>query len=368
MARFILWVILPLVCIELLMVVLDPYLFKGIYQYDSDLGFRIRSYARNSDGTLTNQFGFNDQDYPLQKAPGTLRFLMVGDSFGWTGGRDGNYTALLEQKFERHYGHHKIDVINAGYPRTHTGEQLAMLKKYGLQYNPDLVVLGFFVGNDFIDADPTRKRIIVNGLYTDIKSSEEYKILGYPIIPQSRLLLFVKQKYRIYTELSQAERERGDRPGQQAAFSEETFLLVEGKRLEFFNISAARQGRFQPNIDYILQSISEMEALLRARNIGLVVAIYPDEFQVNENLLKTIFERFKFRPDDYDLNLAQNLLKSHLQSKGIPFIDMSDRFRAEAKRQELYLWRNTHWNTAGRQLAADILFEELLRQAETQNP
>lgn len=152
--RVVLWVILPLVCVEFLMVALDPYLFKGFYEYDPDLGFRVRS-----------------------------RLLVLGDSFGWAGGRDGNYTAQLERLFERRDGRHRIDVINACYPGTHPGEQLALLKKFGLQYDPDAVMLGFFVGNDFLKAVPGRKKIIVNGLYVYVNRNEEYKFLGYPIIP-----------------------------------------------------------------------------------------------------------------------------------------------------------------------------------------
>ena len=93
--------------------------------------FRVRAHFPNDEGTLTNQFGFNDRDYPLRKPEGTFRILVVGDSFSWAGGLEGNYTALLERMFERRDGAHKIDIVNTGYPGTHTGEQLIMLKKYG---------------------------------------------------------------------------------------------------------------------------------------------------------------------------------------------------------------------------------------------
>src|SRR5215813_15452488 len=171
--RIFLWLILPLICVELLMIVLEPYLFKGLYEYDPDLGFRVRAYYPVDQGTVTNKFGFNDRDYPLQKTPGVYRILVVGDSFGWAGGQEGNYAALLERQLDNHYGYHRIDIINAGYPMTHTAEQLVMLKKYGLQYHPDLVILGFFVGNDFIDGNPNRKRIVVNDLYIDIDKRRE---------------------------------------------------------------------------------------------------------------------------------------------------------------------------------------------------
>jgi len=369
--RIFLWLILPLICVEILMILLESYLFKGLYKYDPDLGFRVRAYYPIGGGSLTNKFGFNDQDYPLQKSQGIFRILVVGDSFSWAGGREGNYTALLERRLESYYGYHRIDVINAGYPMTHTAEQLAMLKKYGLQYNPDLIILGFFIGNDFIDANPDRKRIVVNDLYIDISKSRERIILGYPIIFQSRLFLYIKQKYKIFTELKKAEAEERSQnltQEQRGTFSEDTFLGIARARLEFFNINSSRKGRFQGNINYIFQSISEMDALLKSRNIKFIVAIYPDEFQINKTVLKTIFEKFILNQEDYDLDLAQNILKSFLELKSIPYIDFTDRFRAEGQTKALYLLRDTHWNSSGNQLAADIFFENLVKRIDDTNP
>ncbi|NER01852.1 MAG: hypothetical protein F6K17_03980 [Okeania sp. SIO3C4] len=373
------WMVIPLFLVEIVMIVLEPYLFKGLYQYDSDLGFRVRPYINGN-----NQFGFNDRDYPLQKYQNKFRFLVVSDSFNWAGGKEGNYTALLEKKFDNYYGKQQVDVINVGYPGTHTGEQLAMLKKYGLQYNPDLVVLGFFVGNDFRDADPERKRIIVNGIYIDIDKEDELIIFGYPIIGRSRLLMFLQQKYKVYQELQRAKQdsaqlfssslvaslnlasapiiEREKSPG---ILSEKAFLRVEKSRLKFCKIRDLLEGKRDNNINYIFQSISEMQALLESRNIKFVVAIYPDEYQVNDELLNDIFAEYDdLKRESYNLTCQQEILRKYLEANGIPYIDMLDRFRREQKNRALYLLREPHWNSAGNLLAADILFDYLVKDID----
>jgi lysophospholipase L1-like esterase len=366
-AKFLLKIFLTgafvLIGLEVTMIVLDPYLFKGFFEYDRDLGFRVRPHSPNpaSPGTQTNQFGFNASDYSLTKTAGTFRILVVGDSVNWAGGRDSIYTALLERMFEERDGGHKVDVINAGYPMTHTGEELAMLKKYGLRYQPDLVILTFCAGNDFFEADPDRKRIVVNGLYIDISRSKEHTILGYPLLPQWRFRTFIQQKYKAYAERKKAAKERQEHE-EEGTFSEETYLGIERTRLAFFDASASRSKQLQANVDYIFRCISEMDALLRSRNIKLLVAICPDEFQVNERVTKAVFERFQLRPEDYDLDFAQNLLKSFLKTKDIPFIDFLDRFREEARKRDLYRPRDTHLNSAGNQLVADILFEDLAKR------
>jgi hypothetical protein len=365
--RFGLIVIAIVLCLEVLMIVLDPYLFKGLFEYDSDLGFRARAHFPNGWGTLTNQFGFNDRDYPLEKSPGGFRILVLGDSFGWAGGLDGNYTALLERMFESRDGSHRVDVIDAGYPGTHTGEQLAALKKYGLQYNPDLVILGFFAGNDFFEADPNRKRIVVNECFVDIDKRHEHRFLGYPIITKSRTFLFLKEKYDLYRRTKTAQREAQEwaaatgHPAPEKNLPEDVFLKIQNAKLAFFNQKISAR-RFGPNIDYIFQSISELNELLKSRNIKFMVAIYPDEMQVSPNQFETLVAKFGLNREEYNLNLAEDRLKPFLESKQIPYLDLLDRFRTEEQKRDLYLFRNTHWNEAGNQLAAEMLFQYLLKQ------
>ena len=370
------WIIIPLLLVEILMIFFEPYLFKGLYQYDPDLGFRVRPYMNGN-----NQFGFNDRDYPLEKNQNKFRLLVVSDSFNWAGGKEGNYTALLEKKFDSYFGKSQVEVINVGYPGTHTGEQLAMLKKFGLQYNPNLVVLGFFVGNDFQDANPKRKRIIVNDIYIDIDKKDELIIFGYPIIGKSRLLMFLQQKYQVYQKLQKGKQDSVkllssslapslnlgsnliiDREKSPGILSNKAFLRVEKSRLKFCNIKDLIDGKWDDNINYIFHSILEMQKLLKSRNIEFIVAIYPDEYQVNEKLLNEIFAEYdNLQRESYNLTCQQEILSKFLEVNGIPYIDMLDRFKIEQNTRHLYLLREPHWNSAGNLLAANILFNHLVK-------
>ena len=96
-----------------------------------------------------------------------------------------------------------------------------------------------------------------------------------------------------------------------------------------------------------------------SRNIKFVVGIYPDEFQVNEDLLNQIFATFDLKREFYDIEIGQSILKQYLNSKQIQYVDMTKEFRAEGKKRQLYLLRNTHWNDSGNELAAKIIFRNL---------
>jgi len=359
-------IISTLLILEILMILLEPYLFQGFYQYDRHLGFMVRPYTNG-----TNKFGFNDQDYSFRKPKGTVRILFVGDSFSWAGGKDKNYTALLEKKFEEYYGKHRVDIINAGYPMTHTHEQLAMLKKYGLQYQPDIVFLGFFAGNDFADADPYRKRIVVNDTYFDINPRHELILFGYPIIAKSRLWSFLKQKFIVWKERNKThaqqntQSKQADTKNGACSFSKEAFLNIERARLKFCNISSHQAGTYEKNIDFIFQSLSQMQNLAIANQIRLFVGIYPDEFQVNEKLQLQLFRDFGLEKTNYDLEFMQTLLSEYLDANRIPYVDLLKAFQTHGKTEPLYLCRNTHWNQAGNELAANIIFQYLLPQIDS---
>ena len=350
------WVVLPLAVVEIAMIVLEPYLFTGFFQYDQDIGFRVRPRAGH-----TNELGFNDRDYPLQRPPGVFRILVIGDSFGWAGGMHGNYTAVLEQKLNDGGRAGPVEVINATLPMSHTGEQRVLLEKYGLRFEPHLVVLGFFVGNDFLDADPRRKRIVVNDTYLDIKKGRELTLFGYPIVRRSRLLAFVKQKYRLFREgpRYEASEQAEETSAAQGTYSEETFLSLERDRLEFCNLKSHAQGTYAANIGYVFDSVRAMRDMLRARGIPLIVAILPDEFQVDDALARAVFSHFKLDRNDYDLTLMQRVLRHFLESENVPYIDMLERFRQVARQERLYRLRDSHWNAAGNRLGAAILQESL---------
>ncbi|MFH0907218.1 MAG: GDSL-type esterase/lipase family protein [bacterium] len=343
-----------LLAIEVLIILCEPWLFRGFYEYDRELGFRVRPGADGS-----NRFGFNDRDYPLQKEPGAYRIVFAGDSFSWMGGQEWNYTVLLERLFEEHFGAHRVDVINTGYSMTATGEQLAMLRKFGLQYNPDRVVLGFFAGNDVCDAVRHRKRIVVGDMYFDIDARNERLFLGRPMVGRWRLAAFVKQRWKLHTS---AEKPRTR--GEPIVFEPDVYLEVERQRMQVCNTARLARGDFAGEYGLAFENLAAMQDLLAARNIGFTVAIYPDEFQVSGVLASNVFAKVGLDPADYDLALVQKKIGAFLAGRGVPYVDLLDPFLREAKERDLYLPRNTHWNEAGNRLAAQLLFDYLLPAVE----
>jgi lysophospholipase L1-like esterase len=96
-----------------------------------------------------NSLGLRNREVSV-KRPGTLRILFLGDSLIWSGETSSGdlYTEVLEQRLNaRSVNKMSFEVINAGIPGYTTYQELEFLKLYGLDMDPDLVVLGF-VFND----------------------------------------------------------------------------------------------------------------------------------------------------------------------------------------------------------------------------
>lgn len=99
----------------------------------------------------TNSFGFRDREYPVQRVPGMSRIIMLGDSFalGWGVPFDSTFAKQLERLFRD--GGEPTEVINLGVGNYNTVMELELFREKGLQFNPDAVVLMYYVN----DAEPT---------------------------------------------------------------------------------------------------------------------------------------------------------------------------------------------------------------------
>ena len=100
-----------------------------------------------------NSIGFLDQEPALPKPPGTLRILLVGDSFvqAVEVALEQRLSRVLAQMLQREMPQQrqqKTDVVALGYSGTGQSNQLAFYEHFKEQLNPDIVVL-VFVSNDF---------------------------------------------------------------------------------------------------------------------------------------------------------------------------------------------------------------------------
>lgn len=372
--------LLAFLLLEVLLFLFNDYVFhSSFYIFDPQLGFRVRPYASFGD-SQANRFGFNDKDYPLVRQPATYRILVLGDSFNWMGGRERNYVSLLDKLFEEEFGPGRVEVINAGYSQTHTAEQLALLNKYGILYKPDLTVLSVFAGNDFYDADPNRKRIAIGGGMTDVFADRDFYavVLGKPVVLQSRLVLYLREKWRsLEKRAEESPKIRTGRSQESSGRSKPLRTEVVSHPLSPNYLNSLhlrtqfnRRDRFDDfelNVELVTRSVLAMEAVLKERGIRLAVAVFPDEIEVDSEIRQAFLSHYKMESVQYEWSRARSILRQLCLEHDIPFLDLyPDFLDATQAGGKHYLPNNGHWNDAGNELAARFLFNALKGQVQVE--
>lgn len=316
----------------------------GQWKWDPHLGARIREGFHGA-----NKLGHLDDPFTPKRRPGWSRALFIGDSFSYYGGLRGNYVAKLEEILES--SPHPTEVYNLGFPAIGPRDYYLIYHHDARHLKPDLVVMGFFVGNDYANL-PGHHATVVHGR------------LAYP--PPVRLAKWANTPFYIgrFFDLLHRNwtiRQRTKRVKNTRTTREAWFLNVEKQRLGFSKIvppdPRKRDGRRAHAHRYIKKIADE------ARQAGhrFLVAIYPDVYQVDRKLHQKLMDTFALEPDDYDLLLPQKTLKRFLSKEEIDFVDLTPVFQAHGRHKKLYGPHfDTHWNEAGRALAASVLAPEVV--------
>ncbi len=99
-----------------------------------------------------NSVGWRDDEHALDKPDGTFRILGLGDSYLWGQGVKFEDICLTKLRFllQKTMPDKTIETINAGISGFNTADELQQLKRSGLAYYPDLIILHFTL-NDVED-------------------------------------------------------------------------------------------------------------------------------------------------------------------------------------------------------------------------
>ena len=113
-------------------------------------------YSRNKEFSVKvriNKEGFIGRDYSYTKPANTIRILAIGDSLteAFQVPEEESYPRLLENNLKSKFQNTNFEVLNMGIAGYGTQREFFVLKDKGLKFDPDIAVLGFFVGNDFSD-------------------------------------------------------------------------------------------------------------------------------------------------------------------------------------------------------------------------
>jgi hypothetical protein len=99
-----------------------------------------------------NNYGLHDTNLTMEKPKDTFRILILGDSFpqGWQVKLEQGFPWLMEEELNQ-TSPRKIEVINMSADTYGTDRELLLFAALGWRFQPDLVLLSFYTGNDIKD-------------------------------------------------------------------------------------------------------------------------------------------------------------------------------------------------------------------------
>jgi lysophospholipase L1-like esterase len=364
-----------------------------IFSCDHSLGWIG---APNFDGVLEdvnfqqklvfNSLGMHDTEHALEKPSHTFRILMLGDSFVHavqvseeTSAHQVLENGLNEQK---QTGSFSFEIISGGVVNWGTNQQLIYYREQGRCFQPDLVLLMFYLGNDFSDNLPGNVLTIKGfNCYAPYFALCEGKLNPDPLIyapgisslqdncsPARRILVnslgWLYQHSRLYQQI-------------------EPLLITNRPRREFGQAyPQAFSALYLPNDEAELEqawqvtlaTMTQLQQEVEADGSQLAVALISPEIIIHLGLLSPA-EQEVFLKDNPDFAKAQvdrpnRRLAEFLNRQKIPFVDLTTPMieHLAANSIPLYLLGEGHWTVEGNRVAADVLVQWLIQNDFFQGP
>ena len=288
-----------------------------------------------------NSLGFKDKEFSAKKED-VYRILGIGDSFSFgVVPYENNYLTLIESQLQKE--HPKLEVFNMGIPSTGPKEYLSLLVAEGLSFKPEMVLLSFFVGNDFSE-------------------SKRRKWYEYSYVASLLHYVFTLRPSYEGTTFHGTGNYCDDCP----AFSHDRYLEIESSRSSIY---LKGNGRFSKSLDRATFYLSQIQTICKEQSIDFIVVIIPDELQVSEDLQKEVRDKFYPNMDaqKWDMILPNRSLADKLNKLGIHNLDLYEHFAQKASSRRLYKPRDSHWNIEGNRLAADLITKHIQNYLREQN-
>ena len=300
-----------------------------VFYSDSYTRFRGQPGERRFDATL-NSRGFNDTEHTIDRPANVgYRIVALGDSFavGVVPQRD-NFLTRLESLLS---ARQPVEVINMGVAGTEPADYLSILADEGLAYGPDLVLVNFFIGNDF----ETR--------------SARWHERSY-LVTLARALWRLGRSSEVVTLQTGGDRDvySDDKPG----LHPDIFLEVQVDRTWVYERDSER---FAAAVVRAAELLGQIRDISRQAGADMLVTLIPDENQIDRALQSRVVEARNLLPGQLDWGQPNRLITHALAAEQIEVLDLLPVLSEAARHERAYKPADTHWNIEGNRVAAEAI-------------
>jgi len=291
-----------------------------------------------------NNLGLRGADTTLEKPAGTIRVLMLGDSFTMGKGveDDETFSALLERSLQRAMdtcGGPRVEVLNAGIDSYAPILSYLHLKSELLQLGADVVVLNLD-NSDLVQETVYRR---------DAVFDPDGEPLAVPSLGQDSLYERIRswtERNLFFTRILLVYANR--------AFSHGSLTVRQVvNELGREHFAHTLEGDVDRTEEWqnVFDSLGRIRELTTAAGMDLVLTTYPWGHQVNED--EWVPGRFAFMKEgERTTTTSVETLRAFGAAQEIEVLELHPAFKAYAGPEKLYFDYDPHWTEAGHRVMA----------------
>ncbi len=359
----------------------SPKLINQGLQFDETYGISFKPKAEGWNTSLRGEYstyikinsqGLRGQKYTYDKDEGTFRILVLGDSFtaALQVAEEETFVKLLESQLKSHYPGVNFEIINAGVVGYGTGNQLSYFTHEGYKYQPDLVLLAFFTGNDIADNISPPHYKLENGHLKPIKATYRPDSIVPPWAKEGTIFRSIRNFLYLNSRLYSVTIEI-------LTFSVVQKIPALVNQLNSMGfIEATRPVMNAGNIYSFINPpeqawlmteaiIQQLNQEVEAQGSQLLVAILPDETEVDQKKWAAIFKAYPelaSKKELVDFSPTKRLAQ-FLQQAGILHLQLLPTLQAyqASTNEPLYYKHDGHWRPAGHIAVAEAIYNKLVQ-------
>ena len=349
--------ILILIVVLILCVFISEMLLRFIYplEYDierehmlSDWGIFLKRpnmefiYFREefSQDIKLNSKGLRDYEYGYEKNDSAYRIIMVGDSFveGFEVELDKTFSKLLENKLKQDGDY---EVINFGHGGFGLIPQAVLIEEEVINYNPDLIILNYYIGNDLTKIDFGT----YNRFPEEFWLEEKHDLLKEKVYEKKTGTIiknFLRRHFVLYYLIKK-----------NLINTREENTALEASPIYEKDYS----DRLKENLETSDIIFKFLEDFTSENEIKFVVVLIPTKEQVDERIFKNFLGNESVQ--DYDLERPQRLIKNLLEENYIEYVDLLPYLRENNINNTFYWEKDGHFNENGHEIVAEVIYRNL---------
>ncbi len=310
-----------------------------------------------------NSLGLRDVERPLAKPPGVFRILLVGDSYieALQVPLEQSLGRQLESRLNAEAGGERYQVISAGVSGYGTASELLFYQTVGRRYDPDLVLLAFYPGNDVrnnspvleptlrpeYDASGSLQRVVGRGA-----EAPAPKGLTQAMLSHWQTYQYVRKQLLTRNPAASNFLVRLGLMQQQAV---REVPMADGVPVDYLVYAAAPPREWEEAWRHSEALISAFRAAAVGDGARFAVLIVTARDHIYSDSWSQVQAAYpEMARVKWDLDGPERHLTAWCTAQNLPCLQLSRSFAAHAKSgPRLHFVHDGHWTAAGHALAAD---------------